>query len=313
MRVRNLLFLLCITMYHTPVIGISIVYNMRIATITRRQKFENDNIEQFHNLLSATPFVQWRKIKDGSFKQNDYGLLGSYIYNKDNHYLKIDSAVGHVNSTIIGDDSCLKISRTEADDLLFTGGFGQKIGKKIRLAYSGLFGIPTHRNYILDLSQFGIGHIGLGGQIDCAYNYSKNENHTLFGAVRCIHFLERTIEVKNPCLIPLYAHTCYNLKPGNVADLFISHQSSWNKLNRFEFGYDATFGFGASVCPTIVDFGGTATLIRNSFFGAYSRFIPIHEIPSGIIVALSGGFDSKPKLLGNRYFFTLWGLWGFAF
>jgi hypothetical protein len=286
---------------------------MRISTINRRQKFENDKIQQFHHLLSETPFAQWRKIQNGEFKQNNYGMLGSYIYNKDNHYLKIDSAVGRVNSTIIGDKNSLKISRTQTDDILFTGGFGQKAGNHVRLAYSGLFGIPTHRNYILEFSQFGIGHIGLGGQIDCAYNYTKNGHHTIFGAIRLIHFLERTVEVNNPCLIPRYTHTCYNLKPGNVADLFISHQSSWNKRNRFEFGYDATFGFGASICPTILNFSGTATLIRNSFFGAYSRFIPIHEIPSGIIVALSGGFDSKPKLLGNSYFLTIWGLWGFAF
>lgn len=306
---------LCIFLliHHGATFCVSIVYNMRIATITRRQKFENDKIQQFHNLLSGTPFAQWRKTENNNFKQNTYGMLGSYIYNRGNLYLKIDSAVGRVNSTIIGDNNNLKISHTQTDDILFTGGFGQKIGKRVRLAYSGLFGIPTHRNYILEFSQFGIGHIGLGGQIDCAYNYSKNEHHTMFGALRFIHFLARTVKADNPCITHLYNHNSYNLKPGNVADLFISHQSSWNKFNRLEFGYDGTFGFGASICPIIANFGGTATLIRNSFFGAYSRFIPIHEIPSGIIIALSGGFDSKPKLLGNKYFITIWGLWGFTF
>lgn len=298
--------------YPAVTVSVSIVYNMRIATITRRQRFDSQQ-QAFHNLLSGVPFAQWRKIQSGNFKQNDYGALGTYIYSKENYYLKVDSAAGRVNSTIIGENSCLKISRTQTDDILFTGGFGHSAGKHARFAYSALFGVPTHRNYILEFSQFGIGHIGLGGQIDGSYNYSQNGTHTIFGAMRLIHFFGRAIEVKDSCLKPLYAHTCYNLKPGNVADLFISHQTVWNKRNRFEFGYDATFGFGASICPTIVNFGGTATLIRNSFFGAYSRLIPIHERPTGIIVAFSGGFDSKPKLLGNSYFLTIWGLWGFAF
>lgn len=307
------LFILLLVLYHTTAISVTIVYNMRIASITRRQKFETDKNKTLENLLAGTPFIQWRKIRNGSFKQNDYGLLGTYIYNKDNYYIKVDTAFARVNSTIIGEDTTLKVSRTQADDLLFTGGYGHAIGNKWRLAYSGLFGVPLHRNYVLEFSQFGIGHIGLGGQIDSAYDYLGTNRHVLFGAVRFVHFFDRTIKVENPCLIPLYAHQCYNLKPGNLVDLFISHQTTWNKQNRFEFGYDATFAFSASICPAIINFANTAVLIRNSFFGAYSRYIPIHNIPSGIIVALSGGFDSKPKLLGSRYFFTLWGLWGFGF
>jgi hypothetical protein len=299
--------------YPASTMSVSIVYNMKIATITRRQKFEDDKIQQFHNLLSGTPFAQWRKTQNGNFKQNSYGVLGSYIYSKENHYLKIDNAIGRITSHITTDNNSLKISKSQTDDLLFTGGLGHQIGSRVRCAYSGLFGLPTHRNHLLEFSQLGIGHVGLGGQIDCAYNYLENNNNIIFSAIRLIHFFQRTVEVRDNCLKPLYTYNRYNLKPGNLADIFISHQTTWNKQNRFEYGYDLTLGFGANICPAIFNFASTAKLIRNSFFAVYSRFIPIHEVPSGIIIALSGGFDSKPKLIGKNYFLTVWGLWGFAF
>lgn len=279
---------------------------MRVAMVTRRQKL--DVTTEHPHILAGTAFRQWREFLTGA-KQTTAGALGTYIYAKESYYLKIDSAVGHVNTKT----DALETSRTQSDDILFTGGYGHPIGTKWRLAYSGLFGIPTHRDVILELAQFGTGHYGTGVQLDSAYNYRGNHSNVIFGAARFIHFFPRNIQARDPRTQPLFPCCNYKLKLGNLVDLFISHQTNWKQRNRFELGYDATFGFSSDVQPPIVDFAGSATFIRHNFFGAYFRHVPIGKTHTGIITGLSYGFDSKPELIGNRYFITLWGLWGVIF
>jgi hypothetical protein len=284
---------------------VTIVYNMRVASINRRQRL--DVTTEHPSFIGGTLFRQWREAGT-STKETTLGSLGTYIYATESHYFKVDAAIAHVINTVDN----LKISRTQTDDLLFTGGYGHIIGKW-RFAYSGLFGVPTHRDFILELAQFGTGHFGTGIQTDFSYRYSDYYNGTIFGAARFIHFFPRTVEVKNPLLQPLFESSRYKLKLGNLVDLFISHQISWKTDNRFECGYDATFGFSNDIQPVIADFAGSISFIRHSFFGAYFRHVSINKTDTGIVAGLSYGFDSKPKLLGNTYFITLWGLWGVIF
>jgi hypothetical protein len=287
--------------------AISIVYNMRIASITRRQH-ANVPGNEAHALLE-TPFGQWRALKDGT-KQHDAGILNSYIYSQASGYIKVDTAVAHIVSDIPvpARNKTLHIARTQWDDLLFTGGYGQKLGSKGRITYTGLFGIPLHRDYILELAQFGTGHIGIGGQVDSSYMLTDHE--TMFFALRGIYFVPRHARVDNPCLQSAYEQSMYDIKLGTVFDIFISHQTMWNTYNRLEYGYDATFAVGGSINPPVTN---GVTFTRHSFFGVYFRTVPVFGKLTGLIIGLSGGFDSKPECLGNRYHATLWGSWGFAF
>lgn len=292
---------------YSQVLAISIVYNMRIANITRRQHANTPG--NYKHTAIETPFGQWRALKNGT-QQHDAGILNSYIYSKPSHYIKVDTAVAHIasNIPIPAQATCLHIARTQWDDLLLTGGYGQKIGSKCRIAYSGLFGIPLHRDNILELAEFGTGHVGLGAQVDSSYALTDHE--TIFFALRGLYFIPRKARVDNPCLTPLYAQSTYKIKLGTVFDIFISHQTMWNTYNRIEYGYDATFAPTGSINPPL---SNGVTFTRHSFFGVYFRTILAFERPTGLIIGLSGGFDSKPAVLGNRYHATLWSSWGFVF
>ena len=287
--------------------AVTIVYNMRVAEITKRQQL--DPSKRKPNIIGETTFGQWRKIKNGA-RQSAYGAIATYIFSQKSFYLKIDGAVGHVRNDL----DTITIKRTQTDDILFSGGYGHAVGQYSRFTYSALLGVPTHRDFILDLAQFGTGHVGIGGQFDAAYAYVPDRSRVLLAATRLIHFFPRNVSSHDPCIKPLYNCFQYYLKTGNIADLYVAHQMNWNKVNRFECGYDATFiGFGSSIQPEIPNFGGSALFIRNSFFGAYSRIIPIGKVKTGMIIGLSGGFDSRPPTFGNTYMITAWALYGVLF
>lgn len=286
---------------------VSIVYNMRIAEISKRQQL-TPNMKR-HNVLAQTSFGQWRELKNG-FKQSVYGAIASYIRSAESFYFKVDGAVGRVKNNVL----IRTVKRTQTDDILFTGGYSHAVGEYARFTYSGLFGIPTHRDFILDLAQFGTGHVGIGGQFDTSYAYVADRSNVLLFATRLVHFFPRNISSHDPCLQPLYQCREYNLSPGNIVDVYVAHQTNWGTKNRLEFGYDASFlGLNADIKPEIIDFSGSLLYIRNSFFGAYSRRIPVRSTQIGIIAGLSGGFDSRPCIVGNRYMLTAWFLIGFLF
>jgi hypothetical protein len=287
--------------------AVTLVYNMRVAEISKRQQLMPNTKKR--NIIAETSFGQWRALKNG-FKQSAYGAIATYIRSAQSFYLKIDGAVGRVKNNVLTHI----FKRTQTDDILFTGGYSHMVGTYGRLTYSGLLGVPTHRDFILDLAQFGTGHVGMGGQIDASYAYKHDRTNVLFGAARVVHFFPRNISSHNPCLKPLYACTEYNLKPGNIVDLYMAHQTNWAKRNRFECGYDASFiGLNSLITPRITDFQGSLLYIRHSFFGAYSRLLPSKKVPMGLIAGLSGGFDSRPKTFGNSYMITAWLLLGMLF
>lgn len=288
--------------YHTISDSISIVYNLRISNVTRKQLQSAG--EKPVNIFFETPFFQWRSYRDCS-KQTDIGGLSSYVYSTSSYYFKIDAAVAHVNYT----KSPIHFAQTESDDVLLTGGYGHDIGKRGRCAYSVLFGIPTHQDFNIDPVQFGTGHVGLGAQVDGSYHLK--EHTTLFVALRLVHFLPRTAPVHIPCAILPY--NAYNIKPGNLGDFFIAYQKQWNTHNRIEWGYNATSLFGGSINPFFPEASAIIVLMRHSFFGVYFRNILIDKTMTGITIGLSTGFDSKPKRVGARIQTTLWGSWGIVF
>lgn len=307
MFVKKLIIIVLTGFYVFYMQAISIVYNMRIASITRRQH-ANEPVDHEHAIL-GTPVGQWRQLNTGT-KQHDAGMLYSYIYTKQSYYIKVDSAVGHAagNIPLSSSNGSVHVAVTQWDDLLFTGGYGYEIGSKGRIAYSALFGIPLHRDHLVEFAQFGTGHVGIGGQIDTAHEFS--DAHTVFFALRGIYFIPRCAYTNNPCLEPFLPQSTFKVKLGTLFDIFISHQVRWATHNRFEYGYDATFAPTSSINPPLFDH---ISFIRHSFFAVYFRTVPFFGKPTGLVIGFSGGFDSKPELLSNRYHTTLWGSWGLAF
>ena len=217
----------------------SVVYNMRIAMITRRQQM--DATGKHPHILINTPFGQWRRARIGTIL-NDAGDMLSYIYAKPSYYIKVDGALAHISNQAYP----VNIARTMLDDLLVTGGYGHGLGSRGRIAYSALFGTPLHRDYFLEYAAFGTGHVGLGAQIDGSYTYveAEKEAEILFFALRYIYFVPRQANVEVACIKPLYAYAHYDFKLGSLADIFIAQQTRYGLYNRFEFGYNATIGFG---------------------------------------------------------------------
>lgn len=304
---RTPLYISLAALCSSSVFSVSIVYNMRIAEITKRQNFSFS--AKRHNIFSDALIGQWRELKNG-FKQSLYASLASYIRNGKSWYLKVDGAVGRVNNNVLTQT----FSRTQTDDLLISGGYSLATGKKGRSTCSMLFGIPTHRDFTLDLAQLGTGHIGIGGQLDYSYVYKAMPNNLVLFAARCIHFMPRSATSKNPCVSPLYQCNEYKLYPGELIDVYFAHQTNWAKKNRIEVGYDCSFiGLHAKADPEILNFAGSVMYMRHSFFGAYFRLIPIKKVPTALIIGTAGGFDSRPCLIGNRFMITSWLIYGVLF
>ena len=155
---RCLLFF--IMLQHANLLAISMVYNFRIAQITKQPIFEK-TMEREHSLI-ALIFDQYRKKHDDIF-QNFIGGLGSYIYDFEPYYFRTDFAVSHIKEVT---DHVTTFSGTETDDILFTIGRNFILDDRTTVTLSGLFGIPTHRIFRLQHIDFGYSQIGLGIQSD---------------------------------------------------------------------------------------------------------------------------------------------------
>jgi len=278
-----------------PLHGIaSIVYNIKVAETTKRHGV--DKAEEHPYMLVATPFAQFREKKDLITHQLYAGLLGTLGYTKQTWYIKADFAGARVRQTGL---TC--VSRMQSDDLLFTGGYSYVINSKAEITFSGLLGFPTHKDRSVAGPQFGYGHVGLGGQIDADYIYSQSFQHSLRPAVRLIHFFPRTADM---CHLKVFT--------GNLVDVYIAFHNTFGK-HSCDFGYDFTALFGTRVSPALPDYSAREDFKRSSFFGTYKYDYLIHRFPTSFTLALSYGFDMKPKRVNNKYVVTLWGSWSMSF
>lgn len=289
-------YLFCLFIILPSYGSISIVYNLRVAQTTKRIII--DPLFPKPSLGTITPFGTFREKYNG-VKHHCGGGLFTLIYSPHSFFLRVDAAVARVSSF----DNGVYFKRTQADDLLFSGGYSPHISDKMRITFSGLLGFPTHKDTSLEFVQFGYGHYGLGGQIDGSFIYSSNRDHTIRCAARLIHFFPRTIAIPIENQFELFK---YN--NGNLADLFIAFHSKIG-FHSIETGYDASFFFNAAIHPHYDDAVKKTNYIRNSFYGIYKYRYVIHDVAQMLALALSYGFDSKPKIYGNKRIITIWGSW----
>jgi hypothetical protein len=281
---------------------------MRLSIISRQllnYKETSNGSDHHPHILIETPFGQSRHYNEGT-READGGTMSTYMYYQPSHYFSADIAFAR----IVSRNEELTVARTQMDDFLLTGGYGHAIKERGRIAYSFLFGVPTHRDYALEVVQFGTGHFGLGPQLDLAYHFPSDD--ALFFAARCIYFIPRDAEQKNPCL-PSYPCNTYKVRLGFLADLLVSYLKTWHETNRCEIGYDATLGFSSSLSPSIAQLDFSEPFIRHSFFGAYIKNFCINRINNSIILGLSSGFDNRPRNFHALYHLTGWLSWSVAF
>lgn len=280
--------------------SISIVYNIKIAETTKHHTFEKDITHAM--LVGVTPFNQFRN-RYNSTREFAVGALVTALYYTKKFYVRADCAGARVGQE--KDGTCFH--QTQSDDILFSAGYTQRPHKQLAITFSGLLGIPTHKDLSLQHIQCGYGHIGVGAQVDGAFRYSNSSHNTIRAAARLIHFIPR----RAPYMIE-HKQKSVDFHIGNLADLFISHYLSTEK-QRVEYGYNLTALFGTRTHPTIENIIKGGQFIKSSFFGTYEHLFSFFTLPSSLLLGLSYGFDHQPKIIGQKRVITLWATWSMRY
>jgi hypothetical protein len=302
----------CFTMLSSlPLQSVSLVYNLRIAQTTRRQAQQQAaQPSQRHSIFSATLVDQFYKLHDDT-RQNVTGGIGTYNYATKDYYFRVIGAAGHVKSKRFDElvDREVTFARTQTDDILFSGGYNYRISDRATVTFSGLLGLPTHKDRGLEGIQMGTGHVGLGGQFDGAFAYAAHDTtvHSIMTAARLVHFFPRKagLAVNEQPL-------SFDVELGNIGDLLIAHYSRWGR-HAFEIGYNPGFAFGAKINPPIPELSSSGVLVRSSFYAAYLYGFLIKDMLSAINFGLSYSFDHNSRPLARKYIVSLWVTWGINF
>lgn len=284
-------------MHIANLFGISMVYNFRIAQITK-QPIQLDH-KQRNNVVVALLFDQFRRKYNGTF-QNFAGGLGSYIYDSGSYYFRTDFAVSHIKETV---DHVTTFAGTETDDILFTAGKNFILNKRNVITLSGLFGVPTHRIYRLEHVDFGYSQVGTGVQIDGSYAFNSKSNF-LYGG-RYIYFVPRNARdaLENK----------YKFTLGNVGDLLVAYKNNWQPQYGIEFGYTMRSRFGAHIRPNLDDVVKKTNYLRSNFYGVYKYKFSLNTTFNRLLFYAAYGFDHKPKIFGQKYIITFWTSWNISF
>lgn len=289
---KNRRVLLLSVFYCTYVSTVSIVYNFRIAQITREAILENGN--EPRNSFVALFFDQWRE-KYTKTHQQYTGAFGSYILDFGSNYFRTDFAVSHIQEKTAGTTS---FSGTESDDILFTFGHNIIVSDHSYITVSGFLGIPTHKLFRLQHPDFGYSQIGIGAQVDGSYTINGTSSF-VYGA-RYIHFVPRQGQD--------ISGADYTVTTGNVTDILVANKQNWGK-HGLEFGYTARFRFGAYTYPIINDFTEKTDYIRSNVYLVYKYKFAIHDVWNRLLFNISYGRDHRSKQFGNAYIMTFWASW----
>lgn len=296
------LLLLCTGISIAPVYGVTIVYNMRIASPpTARQELYEKLGTHLPSILAMTYVHQSRKLKTGQDQLVDAGLV-DYVYSWRNLYVRVDAAVGRVHEQSVPRST----THTQMDDILVSTGYRHTATDRLNLAYSFLFSIPTHKDHGFEYFQFGTGHCSVGGQIDGIYSFGEQKTDALLLALRMLHFFKASARVPLPTT-PI----CVGFDLGNVCDVFIAYQKRIKK-HIFELGYNPSFAFSVSTNPELPEripsFG-----IRNNGYAAYRYIFLTKKHPMGFSLGVSYGADAVPKNVGIKRVVSCWGAYGINF
>jgi hypothetical protein len=296
MKYRLQAYLALLLALPSPLCAISVVYNFRIAQITKQPITDEENYNR-HTAI-ALIFDQYSKTHNDT-SQNFFGGLAAYIYTHNPYFVRADFAVSHFYTK---DQCTTTFSGTETDDILFTAGYNFKFGDRKVLTPSLLFGVPTHQVFNLKHASFGYGLFSLGGQLDGSYPISTDG--AFLGGVRYIRFFKRNAQDE-------YCND-YRFSIGNVQDFLVAWKNNWQP-HGIELGYTARFLFGASVSPHFDDLIEKTDYIRSNWYAVYKYKFALGHTLNRLLLNVSYGFDHRPHVYGNKYIIFIWGSWNVNF
>lgn len=286
----------CAILYPLLAPGISMVYNFRIAQITKQPIFEESKHKR-HNVM-ALPFDQYRQKYTGPHT-NFIGGLGTYIYTTHHYYFRIDGAVSHIHEVT---DHVTTFSGTDTDDILFTFGRNFKMDQRQTMTFSGLFGVPTHKIFGLQHVDFGYGQVGAGIQIDGSYKINQHDG-IIYGA-RYIYFVPRTaLDLE---------HQKYQFTLGNLGDLLIAYKNDQGPYG-IEIGYTLRADFGAHISPALDDTVEKTNYIRKDVYLVYKYRFSKDDTFNRLLLYGAYGYDRSAKNYGNKHIVTIWFSWNVGF
>lgn len=286
-----------VVLFHAHVLSISMVYNFRIAQVTKQPIFPHATGRD-HSVV-ALLFDQYRKKYDCIY-QNFIGGLGSYIYNFDPYYVRVDGAVSHIHEQ--NSEHVTTFAGTETDDILFTCGRNFILNQHNEITLSGLFGVPTHRIYRLQHIDFGYSQVGLGIQLDGSAVLSDT-NIFLYGA-RYIYYIPRTA-LDPECLK-------HRFTIGYIADVLFADKNTWGK-HGLEYGYTLRARLGAHSQPNYDEIVQKTNYLRSNFYIIYKYRFLVKNVSHRFLFNIAYGFDHFSKVYGNKYIITLWLSWNVRF
>ncbi len=292
----RVLSFLCTLFLSQQVAPVSVVYNFRIAQLTRQPIYPESNHR--HHSIIALPFYL-RYKKDTGPVQNYAGGLATYIFDYSKFYVRIDAAASSIQAKT---DQVTTFSGGTTDDILLTAGYNMKFDRRATATFSGLFGIPTHRIRTLQHPDFGYGQVSLGLQVDGLYNV--NQICSFIYGSRYIYFIPRTA-YDTDC-------TKHTFSIGNIADILIALKNNW-RSHGFELGYTFRLDFGAICCPALDDTIKKTNYLRSNFYAVYKYRFTIDDIANRLQFNIGYGFDHLPKYFGNKYILNLWASWRIHF
>jgi len=292
---KFLLIILSIIIFkYSNLNNVSMVYNFRLAQITKQFQFDKE--ENNNSTILFLFFDQFRK-KYTNTAQNFIGGFGSFIRDYKSFYLRIDSAFSHTTEK---KNKTVDFSGTQTDDILFSFGDNFFRNDKNIVTFTGLVGVPTHRILRLKHVDFGYGQFSIGIQLDGSYSFLQNHKNILLYGARYIYFVPG-----NAIDNDQKKHT---FSIGNMVDLLIAHKNRWGD-HSLEYGYSAKFRFGAKVFPKFDEIIEKTNYIRSNFYIAYSYKFLIKNITNKIFANLSYSFDHVPKKFGNKFIVVFWTSW----
>lgn len=282
-------------LYQINLYSISVVYNFRIAEVTRQPIFDKET--DTRNIVLGLLFDQYQQKYCGDITQNFFGALGSWIYRFDSSYFRTDFAGAHVDQT---EKCATTFTGNNTDDILFTFGHNFRFNK-ISTTISGSVGFPTHKSLNLLHSDVGTGQIGLAVQFDAAFPLSEQRDFLI--GTRYLHFFPRA------ACGPLNREFIFGI--GNVIDVRVAHNQRWNH-HGLEIGFTQQWSFGATVEPFVQAIIDATNRRRTAFYGVYKYHFLINDIKNGLLFTISYGFDNKNRF-SNKHIVTAWAAWGVSF
>lgn len=295
----NLILLISIFV-NTTLSAISIVYNFRVAQITKRAFVEHEHKTDPFTVTLLT-FEQYQERHQDEITENFIGNLGAFVYDFGaSSYVRIDSAISYINQKT---DQTTTFSDMQTDDILLTIGHNFMPTSGSKVTFSGLFGIPTHQIYALQHVALGYGQIGAGLQLDGLYRLS-NHIDFLWGT-RYLYFAPQIAQDPN--------NNAYTFSIGNIADILLGLKRNWQSTSSLEGGYTARWNFGAQISPHLDDITSKINYSRNSFYLVYKYKFQTRRVMHRLLFDVGYGYDRKTCKYGYKRIATCWVSWSINF